>query len=270
MEFGSNTNVIVERLTPSLVNIYGAADLPCLEIGARPEFFDPDDDGQLVELGEHFDRTEMRAHSIHARFQDGFTIASEDHAVRSAAVEQAGWAARVIVALGGSVVVVHPGGPKAAVASIDELHDRIHENAPRIVASVVDEGARVAFENPMPSRYPDSPDALMQIVERFPSDEVGVCIDTGHANCSPWGAEFVRRAAGRILTTHMQDNDGTGDMHIMPGHGSIDWDEFMRAFRGAGYSGPWVFECGKVGLPVFDQAQASMELLRGAWDRAGS
>ena len=268
MEFGSTTNVIKERITPEYVDRYRAVGVTCLEIGAKVEFVGPDDAEQHALLREHFEKTGARAHSIHAQHKGGFTIANEDAAIRDAAIAQARMAARIIVALGGDVVVVHPGGVTREVADMDAYLARVREHAPRIVEAVSSEGARVAFENALPEHYPDRPDALMDLVEMFPLEQAGVCIDTGHANCTPWTTAAIRRAAGRILTTHVQDNDGTRDMHIMPGHGTTDWDTFMQAFYDAGYGGPWVFECGGIGPLFFDHAAGSMQLLREAWERA--
>jgi|GEM_PF-932982 len=268
MEFGMSTTVVKTRMDPDYVDRYRAVGMTCLEIGARPVFIDPEDREQQAILREHFEKTGTRAHSIHAPFQNRLTIAHEDAEVREEAIRSARVAARVIVALGGDVVVVHPGDVTREVADMDAYMSRVYDHLPRIVDAIVSEGARVAFENLLPERMPDHPDVLMALVERFPSELVGVCIDTGHAHCTQWKTEFIRRAASRIITTHIQDCDGQNDQHLMPGYGSINWDSYMQAFYEAGYAGPWIFEVGKAGEAALEQAADAMNLLRGAWEQA--
>ncbi len=80
---------------------------------------------------------------------------------------------------------------------------------------------------------------------------VGVCFDTGHANimrmypgkrpdryrsnlCNSWYETGIIPEndafdilAPHIVTTHMHDNDGYGDLHAMPGDGDIDWADLI-------------------------------------------
>ncbi len=270
MEFGASTYVVEKRLDEDYLDRFVSAGFASLEIGAKPVFVDPDDAAQHVRLREHMARTGLRVHSIHAGHQLRFTMSSPDPAIRAETVRQAREAARIVNALGGDVVVVHPGGSVRDVADMDAFVGRACEGAAEVVRAVSAEGARVAFENANPNGFPSEPDMLMQIVGMFPREAVGVCIDTGHMNCTRWGTDVIAAAAGRIVSTHLHDNDGASDRHLPPGHGNIDWDHVMRAFRNAGYDGPWIFECGEVGRPPFDEAAGSMQLLSDAWTRAAS
>jgi len=42
----------------------------------------------------------------------------------------------------------------------------------------------------------------------------------------------------------MQDNDGFADLHLQPGYGTIDWDEFVKALKDIGYDPPITLESG--------------------------
>ena len=51
-----------------------------------------------------------------------------------------------------------------------------------------------------------------------------------------------RPCSGHIVTTHVHDNNGQRDDHLVPGHGTIDWEGVMMAFQKVGYDGAWIFE----------------------------
>ena len=71
-----------------------------------------------------------------------------------------------------------------------------------------------------------------------------VCWDTGHANCN--GAdqyEEIVTIGDELRAFHMHDNYGSGDSHIMPMMGTINWDQVMRAIKKIGYKGDFTFEC---------------------------
>ena len=71
----------------------------------------------------------------------------------------------------------------------------------------------------------------------------GVLIDTGHSHCSGTAAgDDVRAAGGKLIGLHVHDNDGTGDSHLAPGEGTIDWQGFVMAADGMDFGGPWTIE----------------------------
>ena len=44
------------------------------------------------------------------------------------------------------------------------------------------------------------------------------------------------------MSLHIQDNDGSGDGHLIPGDGTIDWTAFLAVLRDVGYLGDCVLE----------------------------
>jgi sugar phosphate isomerase/epimerase len=50
----------------------------------------------------------------------------------------------------------------------------------------------------------------------------------------------VRTFGDRLFCTHISDNEGTGDQHMIPGLGRgrlIPWSDVMQAFGDIGYAG---------------------------------
>ena len=99
-----------------------------------------------------------------------------------------------------------------------------------------------ALENLPKGYYGERPEHLLEVLDHYSSPWLGVCMDTGHANLVGDVAAQVHALAGHIVTTHIQDNDGSKDQHLPPGHGSIDWHAALEALCAAGYQGPIVSE----------------------------
>ena len=80
-----------------------------------------------------------------------------------------------------------------------------------------------------------SADSLIAIALNLP--RCGICLDTGHANIMGENIpDFIYKAGSSLIATHLSDNDGRNDLHLLPGMGNIKWEEVIPAFRKS-YSG---------------------------------
>lgn len=84
----------------------------------------------------------------------------------------------------------------------------------------------LAFENSV------FPEYLYAVLDRFDSPRARYCFDSGHRNAFTPGEDFVARYGDRLAATHMQDNEGASDLHMMPYDGSIDWSDIARMLSG--------------------------------------
>ncbi len=88
-------------------------------------------------------------------------------------------------------------------------------------------GMKVLLEN-LPNDV-STPENLMEIVKVGHFDNVGICLDVGHANLCYGGFEAAFEACGkRITQLHLHDNHGTRDEHLWPGGGTVDWESVVR------------------------------------------
>ena len=72
----------------------------------------------------------------------------------------------------------------------------------------------------------------------------GICLDTGHAHIAGEDIPaFINRTGSLLIGTHIADNNGKEDQHLLPGFGTIRWEDVMKAFRTSGYRGFLNFEC---------------------------
>jgi L-ribulose-5-phosphate 3-epimerase len=87
------------------------------------------------------------------------------------------------------------------------------------------------------------PEELAELVDTLAHPLVGACWDTGHGHRQglPQG-DSLRILGNRLKATHIQDNDGVKDHHLLPYHGTIDWNEVITTLREIGYAGDFTYE----------------------------
>lgn len=105
------------------------------------------------------------------------------------------------------------------------------------------QGAVVCVED-MPHCIGSSADEIAAILSV--NDKLRVCFDVNHL-LNNTHDEFIERFADKIATVHFSDYDFVEEKHWFPGDGKIDWVALMKKLYGAGYNGPWIYECGQRG-----------------------
>ncbi len=92
-------------------------------------------------------------------------------------------------------------------------------------------------------RYPQE---LVQLVRETDMENLGICLDVGHANTTRTLDEFFRIPAEnedvKIIHLHASDNMGERDLHLPLGDGNLDWHRVVRGMTANGYSGLMVLE----------------------------
>lgn len=73
-------------------------------------------------------------------------------------------------------------------------------------------------------------------------DEVGICLDFGHAHLDGDVIDAVETVSEHLIATHVHDNRGRADDHLLPFDGTIDWPGTLLAVQKIGYDGPFMFE----------------------------
>ena len=100
-----------------------------------------------------------------------------------------------------------------------------------------------------------TPDALIDLLDGdLELGDAAVCLDFGHAHLVGGAPEAIDALAGYIITTHVHDNRGRDDDHLVPFAGTIDWPLTLMTMVKVGYTGPWIFE-----LPDHGDAVATLK-----------
>jgi sugar phosphate isomerase/epimerase len=145
--------------------------------------------------------------------------------------------------VGGTCLVVHPGGlsePEQDAARRGALARGLVTLADHARGA----GVVVCVENMPPGVHPGSRTAdLAALVTEIDRPELALALDTGHAHIAADVASETLAAGARLRTTHVHDNNGRQDTHHPPGLGTIDWDAWARALDAIGYAGPIMLEC---------------------------
>jgi L-ribulose-5-phosphate 3-epimerase len=138
---------------------------------------------------------------------------------------------------------------------LESVKDRLKHNAAfyRKLLPVMEEtGVGIALENlvdkggepnGMPRRnYCSTPEELVELIDTLNHPLFGACWDTGHANRQGLHQSAIRELGKRLKVTHINDNDGKEDLHMLPYTGTIDWKEVMTSLDAIGYEGDFTYE----------------------------
>jgi sugar phosphate isomerase/epimerase len=249
--FGISTHLyIADRLDRDHLVEIAAHGFDAIEVFALRSHFDYGDRRAAIALAEWLDDTRLTLHSIHAPiareysrgvWKDNVSLAAHDDARRKAAVEEMLATIEVAAAVPYSTLVMHPGVPEpfggadenhaaSLVRSLEELSPAAERHRVRLAVEVIPNGLGTAS-------------ALVNLVESdIDSRVLGICMDVGHARLMGDVVDAIETCSGHLITTHLHDNRGRSDDHLVPGKGVIDWDAAVLAFQKIGYDGAWMFE----------------------------
>ncbi len=269
--FGISTHLYVaDRLDRDHLVEIAAHGFEAIEVFALREHFDYRDRRAAVALAEWLDDTRLRLHSMHApiagsyaggAWQHGVSLAAVDESRRKAAVEAALATLDVAVAVPYKVLVLHCGVPDPHAAAGDNHRGALVRSLEELSAVAQHIGVQLALEV-IPNEL-STPSALVELIESDIDAELGICMDVGHARLMGDVVDAIETCSGHLITTHLHDNRGRNDDHLVPGKGAIDWDATTVAFQKVGYDGVWMFELAVAAQrrPVLERAAKARERL---------
>lgn len=209
--------------------------------------------------------------SVHLPITDGIrdgiwgqslSNASVDTSARELALRETTAAIAAAGTLGARVAVLHLGVPDAHATQAGDNDERaVSRSLEPIAAACAEAGVQLALEV-----IPNGLSTASAVVEWLQSDlalgRTGACLDLGHAHMTGGVVDAVETLAGSIISTHLHDNRGTSDDHLLPFAGTIDWPAALLALIKGGYDGPLIFE-----LPDHDDATRTLAAAAAARER---
>lgn len=252
MSFGISTHLYVaDRLDRDHLVEIAAHGFEAIEVFGVRNHFDYRDRRAAIALAEWLDDTRLQLHSMHApiareyadgSWQEGLTLAAADETRRRAAVDETLATLDVAAVVPYETLVLHCGvpDPYGAVADnhLTSLVRSLEELWP------VAERYRVQLAVEVIPNLMSTPSSLVGLIESELEARLGICMDVGHARLMGDVVDAIEACSGHIVTTHLHDNRGRNDDHLLPGKGVIDWDAALVAFQKVGYDGVWMFELG--------------------------
>ncbi len=240
---------IKERLHPGLLDGLVKSGAQAIEVFASRSHLDYVNRRQHVkEIAEWFRSSGVPLNSMHAPMFSGYewkaagqaplNLASPDRKTRIEAMDEIKHALEVAEQVPFRFLIQHMGVPneefdeakrEACMTSVEHL---------RAFAKPL--GVTVLLEN-IPNEL-STPDKIMEFLHLSRFDDVGVCLDLGHANVMSNVPEAFATLKQRIRSVHVHDNKGDRDAHLWPGQGNIDWKETLALLREAPHDPSLVLE----------------------------
>jgi sugar phosphate isomerase/epimerase len=253
------------RLHPGMLELAGRSGAQAVEIFAARQHFDYTSREHVAELAEWFRSNPLQPFSMHAPlFPDremgragapGVNVLHPDKARRIEAMDEIKRALESAEHIPLRNLVVHLGEQK------DTWSPRSIEFAltalEHLGAFARPLGVRLLVEN-LPNEVA-TPEHLVAILEMGHLNNVGVCLDLGHAHIAPGTAEAIAILGGRIASVHVHDNHAVKDEHLWPGDGTIDWPATAKAIKDLATSPATVLEISSMLSDHADTLSARME-----------
>lgn len=258
--YGVSTHLFHEaRLSRDHLTHIAAHGFDAVELFATRSHFEYHDEQSARDLAEWLGDLRLRLHSVHAPIVEGlkggkwigsFSNAASDETRRRAAIAETRAALEIARQIPYRFLVLHLGMPAMEqLPPGDNRSEAARRSVEEIVALAADVGVRVAIEV-IPNALSSAEALVALIEEHLDGIDVGICLDYGHAHLMGDVGEAIETISGHLWTTHVHDNAGARDDHLVPFAGTIDWDAAMMATQKIGYDGTMMFEIGDSGDPV--------------------
>jgi len=222
MRFGISTHLFhTERLTRDHLVQIAEHGFEAVEVFATRAHFDYHDVGAISELGAWLKDTGLALHGIHAPVTDRITPPDT-------------WG--------------------------DVISNAVSDSAKRQTAvKEADAALNIARQIPASVFVVHLGTPASKGGENNRTPRTGICLDIGHAFLFGDVADAIETVAEHLITTHVHDNRGKTDDHLVPFDGRINWDVALMTLQKVGYDGTYLMELGNTSTPadVLKKAQAA-------------
>lgn len=248
MEYGLSTYLYVdERLNSHVLDKIQKAGFHTVELFAARQHLDYTDRNQVRDVAQWFRDHDFSLHSVHAPLYGdsnwgrlgGITvsIAYLERRLRIDSMDEIKRAIDIADYLPFRYLIVHMGLP-------DEEYDlskfdAVMTSLEHLKVSAKDRGVQLLLEN-VPNEL-GTPERLVEFLH-YTRLNIKICLDTGHAHMKLGLHSAFETLHPYIASTHVHDNHGEKDDHLMPFDGGIEWTQAVRDLRRGEGQFPVLFE----------------------------
>ena len=192
--------------------------------------FDLLNDKDLVAVMKRLAALGLKSSAVHGLFDVGFDPNLPDESRRENMLEKH----RIFLAnsaKAGCLTYVFHSGQRHAAYSEDFLWDQVRKAMDKLIPFAEKQNIVIALENANPGHLGDDSKALAAIAKEFASPFLRLCFDSGHAHRAEDELTVFGNMAPYLATCHLHDNDKSADQHLLPGHGTINWESLIPKIK---------------------------------------
>jgi sugar phosphate isomerase/epimerase len=257
-----------QQLNNALLGEIAAAGFASLEVFCAPHHFNYSDPQAVRELGDALREHKLTLHSLHAPTERDLSpgresgvplsISDPERIRRLDAVDEIKRTLEVTEKVPCKYLIQHIGHGRQAAdpRRLDAAFTSL-ENLSMFAKA---RGVAIALEN-TPSEL-GSPSVLHKFLIDTHLNDLKLCFDIGHAHIDEGVAPGFEAMRDQLVSSHIHDNHGDKDEHLLPFDGTIDWDAALCGFVDAPQLIAMVFEIKGQGA-----TPPSIEEIRAACDK---
>ncbi len=225
---------ISHKLTPAILTDVENAGIEAVEIFCSAGHFNYRDPETVREIASWFTGHSMKLHSLHAPTSRDFSPGREggspvsvsdlERVRRLDAVDEIKRALEVAEKIPFQVMVIHFGGSRDIADP--RRWDVAFSSLENLVIFARQRGVKLALEN-TPSEMA-TPSNLRHFLEETRLPGLRLCFDSGHAQLDGGAVPAMEAMSSLAITTHLHDNHGDKDEHLLPFAGVIEWKKLMK------------------------------------------
>jgi sugar phosphate isomerase/epimerase len=274
----STYRYVKQPLTPQLLGEIAQAGVAGIEIFCAPQHFSYRAPERVREIADALGEYRLELHSLHSPTERdlapgresgvAISISDTERIRRLDAVDEIKRALEVAETIPFHFLVQHIGHGRqmADPRKIDAAFSSLEH----LTVFAKARGVTIALENTRDEL--GSPSSLQHFITDTHLHDLRLCFDTGHAHMETGVEAGFDMMRDRVATTHIHDNHGEKDEHLLPYEGSIDWDAALAVLATATQPLPFVLELkeqtnsapslDQLGA-VFDKLEKGLEAKRG-------
>ena len=235
-----STYLFVNRkLTAALVAEIARADIPAIELFCAREHFDYRAPQQARELGDWLTGQNLVLHSVHAPTDRDLgpgresgvpiSITEPERLRRLDALDEVKRALDLAELVPFRFLVQHLGSGREPMDP--RRWDAAFNSLEHLVLFAKQRGVTIALEN-TPGELA-TPANLRRFIAETRLHDLRLCFDTGHAHMEEGVEPSFETMREHVVTTHVHDNRGEKDEHLLPYEGTIDWTATLKSLSEA-------------------------------------
>jgi sugar phosphate isomerase/epimerase len=245
------------------------AGIDGVEIFCSAGHFNYRDPEAVRDIAAWFTGHQMKLHSLHAPTSRDFSPGRESGSPVSVsdlepqrrldAVDKIKRALEVAEKVPFEVMVLHFGGSRDS--DDPRRWDVAFSSLENLTLFARHRGVTLALEN-TPSEMA-TPGNLRRFIEETRLPGLKLCFDSGHAQIDGGAVPAMETMGALAITTHLHDNHGEKDEHLLPFAGTIEWGKLLKVMPP---ELPLLLELREQanGSPTFDEIRAAFDALEQA------